>query len=78
MDAGKPPPGGTELANGFGEPGRGGPHPPVGDKAHRYFFRLYALAGPYSPQGHQTAFGLHQAVEGRQLASVTLVGLYHR
>jgi phosphatidylethanolamine-binding protein (PEBP) family uncharacterized protein len=26
--------------------GYGGPHPPVGDDTHHYFFRLHALPGP--------------------------------
>ncbi len=29
--------------NSFGKLGYAGPCPPVGDRAHRYFFRLYAL-----------------------------------
>lgn len=29
--------------NDFGHTGYGGPCPPKGDKAHRYFFRIYAL-----------------------------------
>ncbi|AXK35648.1 YbhB/YbcL family Raf kinase inhibitor-like protein [Streptomyces armeniacus] len=78
VDAGEPPPGSTELVNGFGQRGWGGPLPPPGDEAHRYFFRLYALSGPSALPDAPSADDVHQAVEERQLASGTLVGLYQR
>ncbi|MFC9930913.1 YbhB/YbcL family Raf kinase inhibitor-like protein [Streptomyces sp. NPDC127190] len=77
-ETGKSPPGGTELVNGFGELGWGGPHPPPGDDAHRYFFRIYALAEPCVLPDSPSAERVHQAVEKRQLASGTLVALYRR
>ncbi|MBD0421833.1 YbhB/YbcL family Raf kinase inhibitor-like protein [Streptomyces sp. TRM S81-3] len=76
--AGQSPPGGTELVNGYGEQGWGGPHPPPGDEAHRYFFRLYALAQLCVLPDAPTADQVHQAVDDHQLASGTLVGLYQR
>ncbi|GAA4661803.1 YbhB/YbcL family Raf kinase inhibitor-like protein [Streptomyces youssoufiensis] len=78
VGAGQTPPGGTELVNGFGERGWGGPHPPPGDEAHRYFFRLYALAEPCVLPDAPSAEQVHQAVDPRQLASGNLVALYHR
>jgi Raf kinase inhibitor-like YbhB/YbcL family protein len=73
-----PPQGGTELVNGFGERGWGGPHPPPGDEAHHYFVRLYAVSEtcdlPEAPSAEQ----VHRAVERHQLGSGTLVGLYRR
>lgn len=47
-DAGKTdgsnlPAGAVQIATDFGNPGWGGPCPPVGDKPHRYNFTLYAL-----------------------------------
>jgi Raf kinase inhibitor-like YbhB/YbcL family protein len=75
---GQCPPGGTELVNGFRERGWGGPHPPPGDEAHRYFFRLYALAEPCVLPDAPSADQVHEAVEKHQLASGTLVGLYQR
>ncbi|MBE8472267.1 YbhB/YbcL family Raf kinase inhibitor-like protein [Streptomyces justiciae] len=78
VEAGKPPPGGTELVNGFGEREWGGPHPPPGDDAHHYFIRLYALAEPCVLPDAPSADQVHRAVDERQLASGTLVALYQR
>lgn len=69
------PPGGQEWPNGFGEIGYGGPQPPVGDPPHRYFFRLYALAGPPHLPVHPDVPDVRQAVRG-ELASGTLVGTF--
>ncbi|POX48796.1 YbhB/YbcL family Raf kinase inhibitor-like protein [Streptomyces sp. Ru71] len=77
-ETGSAPPGGTELVNGYGRPGWGGPHPPPGDDAHRYFFRLYALGEPCVLPDAPSAEQVHEAVEKHQLASGTLVGLYQR
>ncbi|GAA2457630.1 YbhB/YbcL family Raf kinase inhibitor-like protein [Streptomyces glaucus] len=76
--AGECPPGGTELVNGYGEHGWGGPHPPPGDEAHRYFFRLYALPGPCVLPDAPSADQVREAAGKQQLASGTLVGLYQR
>ncbi|HZG03061.1 MAG TPA: YbhB/YbcL family Raf kinase inhibitor-like protein [Streptomyces sp.] len=78
LDAGQAPPRGTPLANGFGERGWGGPHPPAGDRAHRYLFHLYALSEPVSLPDGASADEVHAAVEGRRLADGTLQGLYRR
>ncbi|MZE76935.1 YbhB/YbcL family Raf kinase inhibitor-like protein [Streptomyces xinghaiensis] len=78
VEAGQTPPGGTPLTNGFGDRGWGGPYPPPGDRAHRYFFRLYALPGPVSLRDGATTGEVHSAVDDRQLASGTLYGLYER
>ncbi|MFJ9587566.1 YbhB/YbcL family Raf kinase inhibitor-like protein [Streptomyces acidicola] len=78
VDAGHVPPGGTELVNGFGDHGWDGPHPPPGDKAHRYFFRLYALSEPCVLPDAPSTDQVHRIIERRQLASGTLVGLYQR
>ncbi|MEU5095579.1 YbhB/YbcL family Raf kinase inhibitor-like protein [Streptomyces sp. NPDC020996] len=75
---GEGPPGGTELVNGFDRRGWGGPHPPPGDEAHRYFFRLYALAEPCGLSGAPGAEDVHRAVEKHQLADGTVVALYRR
>lgn len=78
VDPGERPPGGTELVNGFGKPGWGGPHPPPGDEAHHYVFRLYALSEPCVLPDAPSSEQVHRVVEDRQIASGTLVGLYQR
>jgi Raf kinase inhibitor-like YbhB/YbcL family protein len=75
---GQVPRGGQEWPNGFGEKGWGGPQPPVGDAAHRYFFRLYALPSPVRLPAEPDADDVHGAVDDVALASGTRVGLYQR
>ncbi|MGX1881511.1 YbhB/YbcL family Raf kinase inhibitor-like protein [Streptomyces sp. NPDC055287] len=78
VEAGQTPQGGHARMNGFGETGWGGPLPPPGDKAHRYFFRVYALPEPVALADEASADDVHAAVDGRQLAAGTMVGLYQR
>ena len=75
---GERPAGAVEGRNGFGEEGYGGPLPPVGDPPHRYFFRVYAASAPLGLTGAPSADDLRQALEGKELASGTLVGTYQR
>ncbi len=75
---GRTPPGGRAWTNGFGEQGWAGPQPPVGDRAHRYFFRLYALPAPVRLPAKPTAADVHGVVDDTALASGTTVGLYQR
>ena len=47
-DAGRPeknlaPKGSVQSVTDYGQPGFGGPCPPVGHKAHQYIFTVYAL-----------------------------------
>jgi hypothetical protein len=78
VDTGQLPPGGEPKPNGFGNPGWGGPRPPAGDPAHRYFFRLYAVSEPLPLPDQPSAKDVHDAMAGRQQASGTLVGVYQR
>ncbi|CAM3100591.1 YbhB/YbcL family Raf kinase inhibitor-like protein [Saccharomonospora xinjiangensis] len=64
--------------NGFGDLGWGGPQPPVGDGAHRYYFRLYAVDRPLGLGEGATAGDVHAAVADHVLATGTLVGLFAR
>lgn len=77
-EAGQTPLGGSPHTNGYRERGWGGPQPPTGDPAHRYFFHLYALPEPVSIPDGASADQVHDIVDNRQLASGTLVGLYQR
>jgi Raf kinase inhibitor-like YbhB/YbcL family protein len=72
------PPGARAARNGFGDAGWGGPRPPAGDPAHRYFFRLYALAEPLRLGPDATAEQVRDAVAGSALASGTTVGRFAR
>jgi hypothetical protein len=75
---GRVPSKGREWTNGFGATGWAGPQPPAGDEPHRYFFRVYAVAEAPSLPSNPRVSDVHRAVEGRELASGTLVGLFAR
>jgi Raf kinase inhibitor-like YbhB/YbcL family protein len=75
---GETPPGGSEMVNGFGERGWAGPQPPVGDRPHRYVFRLYALDHPVQLPVRPDAAAVHRLVDGESLASAVTVGTYRR
>ena len=78
LGEGEVPEGAVEGANDYGGSGYGGPQPPVGDPAHRYFFRLYAVAEPLGMAPGATADDLRQAVKGKELAEGVVVGTYQR
>lgn len=63
--------------NDFGRFGYGGPSPPPG-KAHRYFFRLYALDVLLDLSPEATQKQLLEAMEGHILAQAELMGTYQR
>ncbi|TDD46040.1 YbhB/YbcL family Raf kinase inhibitor-like protein [Nonomuraea terrae] len=64
--------------NDYGGQGYGGPHPPVGDAPHRYFFRLFALTRPSGLSDGFSADEFRRAIDGNTLASGTFVGTYGR
>ena len=68
----------TAWKNDFGRNGYGGPRPPIGDEAHRYFFRLYALAEPLDVAPGADLDEVRAALDARKLATGTLVGLFAR
>ena len=78
LGPGEVPTGAVEGSNDYGGTGYGGPRPPVGDPAHRYFFRLHAVAEPLGLRPGATADDLRQALEGRELGRGTLVGTFQR
>ena len=63
--------------NDFGNIGYGGPAPPKG-KAHRYFFKLYALAVVVDLTPGATKAQLEGAMKGHILAEGQLMGTYKR
>lgn len=83
-NAGKPvggtaPAGSIQSMTDFGQPGYGGPCPPVGDKPHRYIFTLYALKVDRLPlksdaSGAMVGFYLNQ----NMIAKASFMAYYGR
>lgn len=69
--------GAKQGKNDFGNIGYGGPAPPKG-KAHRYFFKLYALAVALDLPPEATKAELEAAMKGHILAEGQLMGTYKR
>ena len=69
--------GGTQGKNDFGNIGYGGPCPPPG-KAHRYFFKLYALDTTVNLQAGARKQELERAMQGHVLGQAALMGTYQR
>jgi Raf kinase inhibitor-like YbhB/YbcL family protein len=76
VEAGDTPKTGRVWRNDFGEFGYSGPQPLIGDRAHRYFFRVFALAKPVRLHRHPSAATVHRTIRGTQLVSGALVGRY--
>lgn len=62
--------------NSWGKTEYGGPCPP--DKQHRYFFKLYALDTYLELPNRANKEQIKQAMKGRIIAEVELIGLYAR
>jgi Raf kinase inhibitor-like YbhB/YbcL family protein len=73
----KLPNGSRQGRNDFRKLGYGGPCPPPG-KAHRYFFKLYALDAKLNLAPGVSKQELEQAMQGHVLASSELIGKYSR
>ena len=69
--------GALQGRNGFGRTGYGGPCPPPG-RAHRYFFRLYALDEKTHLAAGASRSELDRAMKGHILAQADLMGRYKR
>jgi len=67
-----------EGRNDFREIGYRGPCPPRGHGAHRYFFRLYALAHEPELSSGASRRQLERALKQNVLAVAELVGTYQR
>ncbi len=70
---------GMSGTNDFGKPGYGGPCPPPGHGAHRYFFRLYAVSVDSLglKRGAKRA-ELDKALKGKVLGEAEYMGRYER
>jgi Raf kinase inhibitor-like YbhB/YbcL family protein len=71
------PAGVLQGKNSWGKVGYGGPAPPKG-KAHRYFFKLYALDAPVNLGPGATKEDLEKAMSGHVLSEGELIGTYQR
>jgi Raf kinase inhibitor-like YbhB/YbcL family protein len=71
------PVGGRQGMNDFRKTGYGGPCPPPG-KAHRYFFRLFALDSMLGLKSGTTRQEVEKAMKGHVLAQAEWMGKYHR
>jgi Raf kinase inhibitor-like YbhB/YbcL family protein len=71
------PDGSAQGVNDFRRLGYGGPSPPPG-KAHRYFFRLYALDRAVTVKARPRKEDLLAALKGHVLGQAELVGTYQR
>jgi hypothetical protein len=69
--------GSKQGMNDFRQTGYGGPMPPAG-KAHRYFFKLYALDIQPDLKPGATKSKLLDALKGHVLAEGQLMGTYQR
>ena len=77
---GHPPlPTGTIQSNtDYGKPGYGGPCPPVGTKAHRYIFKVYALKDKIPLKQEASAAMVGFYINQLKLAEGTLEATYGR
>ncbi|MFP4438241.1 MAG: YbhB/YbcL family Raf kinase inhibitor-like protein [Chloroflexaceae bacterium] len=70
---------GTIGKNDFGKVAYGGPCPPPGDQAHRYYFALYALDIPTLNLEEGTNRGkVEAAMQGHIVGKALLMGRYAR
>ena len=81
LGAGKPgdgnlPSGAMEVRTDFSKPGYGGPCPPKGDHAHRYFFTVHAVSMdklPVTPDTSAAVVGFY--LNFNTLAKAAIMGL---
>ncbi len=72
------PPGAVQALNDFGEPGWGGPAPPLGDDAHSYVFKLFALSEPSGLQGGERGSDVIADLEAKAIGIAELVTFYRQ
>ena len=78
LEEGEVPPEAVEGINDFERIGYGGPCPPVGHGAHRYFFHLYALSSASGVHEGVTAEEARAAIRGKVIEEATYMGTFER
>jgi Raf kinase inhibitor-like YbhB/YbcL family protein len=73
--AGKLPKGAMQGTNDFDKTGYGGPKPPAG-KAHRYYFKVFALNSKLDLDAKAKHAQVAEAMRGHVLADGALMGTY--
>jgi Raf kinase inhibitor-like YbhB/YbcL family protein len=73
--AGKLPEGAVQGKNDFGKTGYGGPKPPAG-KAHRYYFKVFALDTKLDLEAKARHAEVADAMRGHVLAEGAVMGTY--
>jgi len=69
---------GETLENDFGRRGYGGPCPPPGHGAHRYYFTVYAVDVPALDVPGKSRDDLEAALTDHALANARFMGRYER
>jgi len=70
---------GVSGRNGFGRNGYGGPCPPRGRGAHRYFFKLYALdVDTLNLKAGASRAEIEAAIKGHVIGQAQLMGRFER
>ena len=69
---------GKALKNDFGRKGYGGPCPPSGHGAHRYYFTVYAVDVPSLDVHGDGRDELEAALKAHTLGTARLMGRYER
>jgi Raf kinase inhibitor-like YbhB/YbcL family protein len=69
---------GKTLKNDFGRKGYGGPCPPPGHGAHRYYFTVYAVDVPALDVPGGSRDDLEAALKDHTLAKARFMGRYER
>lgn len=72
------PPGAVQAINDFGELGWGGPAPPVGDDAHSYVFKIFALGELSGVNGGELGADLIPRLEANAIGVAELPTFYRQ
>jgi Raf kinase inhibitor-like YbhB/YbcL family protein len=70
------PPGAVQALNDFGELGWGGPAPPIGEDAHSYVFKLFALGEPSGMQSGELGSAAIPMLEAKAIGVTELITFY--